>query len=577
MSKTNNSGSEKQHYYKLKESMFSKYFKLPNEKLQAHLARMEHGNSEIYTSPFFGLSKCESNDEKLKLFSRIVDGWKDILEASDLNDSWPSLYKFENDLLEKVGPMSIQEPLSQRMGDIDSYYEAILHASKPISEKALQAVTDEFSKVRGLRIRGQKQTLALMKKSTSAGAPTMGKKKDHLDTYPCEVFYQPLSKTEALPVTFQDEDSIPNYQINFYNPKIDSKYYATAVVGWRGQEGGPTPEDTKQRVIWMFPFAVNLVELQWYQPFIEACQRFDLVPAWVSMDDVDHHITELFDTKSPQDLVVCTDFSKFDQHFNDDMQKAAYKVMYRLANTGDHDTQDWFTEGPFNAKYGIPLCIGENKIIAGSHGMASGSGGTNADETIAHRALQHEAALQSGAVLNPHSQCLGDDGVLSYPGITVEDVIRTYASHGQDMNPTKQYVSTQDCVYLRRWHHKDYRVNGVCVGVYSTYRALNRLAMQERFYDEEVWNREMVALRYLSILENVKYHPLRERFVDYCIKGDKYRFGIDLPGFLENIDSIAQKATEQMPDFLGYTKSLQKGEATGLSNWWIVKYLKSKA
>lgn len=573
MSKTNKNRNERKGKYSFKwipSDRFDQFFKLPNDKLQAHIARMEHGNDTIYTSPFYGLSKLRTNEDKLKRFREIVDGWKTILEGSSLNASWPTLMQFENDLLEKVGPMSIQKPLSERMDDVASYYESILLDSKPIDDAAIQAVYNEFSQVRGLRIRSQERTLENMKKSTSAGAPFMGKKRDHLDVYPCDTFSQAFY--------FHDDKFKLLPEVYYENRAIDRAYFATAVIGWRGQEGGPEPKDTKQRVIWMFPFGVNLCELQWYQPFIESCQRFDLVPAWVSMDDVDAHITKLFDTKGPDDLVVCTDFSKFDQHFNRDMQTAAYKIMYRLAQTGDDDTDSWFIDGTFDAKYNIPLCVGEGKIIYGDHGMGSGSGGTNADETIAHRALQHEAALRSGVELNPHSQCNGDDGVLSYPGITVEDVIRTYCEHGQEMNPEKQYVSTQDCVYLRRWHHKDYRDHGICVGVYSTYRALNRLAMQERFYDEKVWSKEMVALRYLSILENVKYHPLREEFVNYCIKGDKYRLGIDIPGFLDNIDAEASKATEQMPDFLGYTKTMQASSgAKAPSTWWIVRYLKSIA
>ena len=160
-----------------------------------------------------------------------------------------------------------------------------------------------------------------------------------------------------------------------------------------------------------------------------------------------------------------------------------------------------------------------DRVITGAHGMGSGSGGTNADETIVHRMLQHEAALNAGEQLNLSSQCLGDDGVLTYPGCTVEDVIRSYTAHGLEMNPDKQYASTQDCTYLRRWHHTSYRVNGVCVGVYSTNRALGRLAEQERFYDPRKWSKEMVALRQLSIIENCKWHPLFEKFVDFCMKG----------------------------------------------------------
>lgn len=67
----------------------------------------------------------------------------------------------------------------------------------------------------------------------------------------------------------------------------------------------------------------------------------------------------------------------------------------------------------------------------------------------------------------------------------------------------------------------------------------------------------MVELRYLSILENCKWSPYFHEFIDFCIEGDKYRLGIDIPGFFENLQSYADKATDLMPDFLGYTKSLQ--------------------
>lgn len=82
--------------------------------------------------------------------------------------------------------------------------------------------------------------------------------------------------------------------------------------------------------------------------------------------------------------------------------------------------------------------------------MGSGSGGTNFDETLAHRALQYAAAFNQNQELNPNSQCLGDDGILTYPGINVEDVVKVYASMGQDMNPEKQYAAKDNTVYLRR-------------------------------------------------------------------------------------------------------------------------------
>lgn len=324
----------------------------------------------------------------------------------------------------------------------------------------------------------------------------------------------------------------------------------------------------------MFPFGVNVCELQVYQMGIDVAKRIGFCPAWEGMDAVDRRVTKLFDTKGKRDLIVCTDFSKFDQHFNKDMQNCAKSILTSLLNTSSYSRM-WL-ENVFPVKYMIPLAYDYGMIRRGLHGMGSGSGGTNFDETLTHRALQYEAALSHHQKLNPNSQCLGDDGMLSYPGITVEDVTQVYSSHGQEMNLDKQYASEHDCTYLRRWHQDDYREDGVCVGVYSTYRALGRLCEQERYYDPEVWGPRMVALRQLSILENCKYHPLFNEFVEYCMKGDKYRLGIDIPRFFDEIAHFAKEATDLMPDFLGYTASLGNDNPDrGIENWRVVKLLKS--
>lgn len=530
---------------KSNEINFGKYFNLPNPGLRSYFDRVRAGNSDEYRTTFAKGCSLE----------QVLADWKPSIDK--IENEWPTLLEFENDLAKKVGPLSIQKPLSERMDDIDAYYESISKDSKPLSDKAVAAVIREWSGLRGLHIRGQERTVDLMKKSTNSGSPFFTKRRAVTKkTLPCDVT--------------MDSPTVVHQMLDGHD------WLACAVLGWRGQEGGPTDEDVKQRVVWMFPYAVNIRELQFYQPAIETAQKFNLVPAWVGMEAVDQRITKLFDTKGRNDLVICTDFSKFDQHFNADMQACAKSIITKLLDNSS-ESRKW-VEDVFPIKYAIPLAYDFGEVREGLHGMGSGSGGTNFDETLTHRALQYEAAIEHGKMLNPNSQCLGDDGILTYPGITVEDVMQSYSKHGQEMNEDKQSASTQDCTYLRRWHHRDYRVDGVCVGVYSTYRALGRLCEQERYYDPEVWNSRMVALRQLSIIENCKYHPLREEFVDFCMKRDKYRLGLDIPGFFDNISKIAKDAIDYMPDFLGYTKSLSMPKRdAGITDWWVVNYLKSKA
>nr|UAW00653.1 MAG: RNA-dependent RNA polymerase [Porcine picobirnavirus] len=544
--------------FKSNESKFGNYFKLPNPGLRSYFNRVVAGQPDEYRTPF----------GKGKSVQKILSEWAPNIQT--LATEWPTLVDFENDLKAKVGPLSIMKPLRDRMKDIDNYYDLIKGKSEPVKLSAIAAVLKEFEVIRGFEMKTEEQTVFEMKKSTSSGSPFFIKRKSCLeDTIPCDVCQTGNTVIQKLQVYHSEKAKLTSTY-----PTRTSKYtfLACAVLGWRGQEGGPKRGDVKQRVVWMFPFAVNIQELRMYNPLIELCQAHNLVPAWVSMEAVDERITKMFDSKAPQDLVVCTDFSKFDQHFNSNLQNCARDILYGLA-TKNLDTAKWF-QFVYPIKYMIPLAYDWNKIRFGAHGMASGSGGTNADETLTHRALQYEAAQSQGKLLNVYSQCLGDDGILTYPGITVEDVMRSYTKHGLEMNETKQYASTQDCVYLRRWHHKDYRRDGICVGVYSTFRAIGRLCEQERYYDPEVWGRENVALRQLSIIENCKNHPLFEEFVKFCMKQDKYRLGLDIPGFLDNIAKVAKKAIDLMPDFLGYTKSVQKNAPTGIENWEVVKLLK---
>lgn len=527
------------------EQSFSNFFKLPNPGLKGYFEHVRNGVNEEYRTTFY---------KKETPISEILENWDKELIA--IQKEWPSLYQFESDLREKVGPLSIMKPLVERMDDIDAYYDSISMDQIPISQGAIDATLREWKQVAGLQIRSINRTVELMKKSTNSGSPYFTKKK------------RVVKETVPFDIRANDQQII-----QYLN---GATYDCCAVLGWRGQEGGPDWDDVKQRVVWMFPFAVNIAELSVYQPLIESFQRFDLVPAWVSMESVDRRVTRLFDTKGDNEI-ICTDFSKFDQHFNHTCQNVAHDILLKMFES-DKDILDWL-KNVFPIKYNIPLAYDWDKIRYGKHGMGSGSGGTNADETLLHRTLQHESALAQGKELNPNSQCLGDDGILSYPGCSVKDVVQTYSSHGLRMNLDKQYVSKQDCVYLRRWHHNEYRKDGVCVGVYATMRALGRLCEQERYYEPKVWGPKAVALRQLSIIENVKYHPLNERFVDFCMKGDKFRLGLDIPGFLDNIEKEAQKLIEYMPDFLGYTKSLQhegrETKTTGIEQWWIVQYLKS--
>lgn len=535
---------------------FGAYFKTPNPGLRAYLHHTGVGSDEVIR---FALWQDKD-------VSRVIEDWNDILLSEKVDSKMPGLEAYELEMRDKIGPLSVQLPLSQRIESIEQYYTAIETKSQPIDERAIRAFQETLIPVRGVSSRSQSETVRNMRLSTNSGNPYFMKRRLALgDTMPILGFGDYLNGT----------------YLQFL--KNGTSVFATcAILGWRGQEGGPTPDDVKQRVVWMMPLAVNIAELQWYQPAITAWQKRNINSAYISMRAVEEKITRFFDSKGDEYAIV-TDFSKFDQHFNRDLQESAKQCITFM---GDFKTvpdqaggyyRNWLEE-IFPIKYNIPLMCSENLMYTGAHGMGSGSGGTNFDECCAHGCMQHEAAILNGATLNPFSNAYGDDGYLSFEGIDVDKVISAYSSHGQEMNPDKQSADKHSAVYLRRYFHDSYRDSlGIMLGVYSTFRALGRLLYQERYYDPEVWSKEMVILRALSILENCKNSPIFYKFVDFVRKGDKFELGLKIPGFLDRLARQVKKANEMIPDFLGYTKTLQGDDGSGIENWAVVKYLKSLA
>lgn len=515
-----------------------KYYRLPNPGLLAYFSHTDRGSNEDIRPPFW---KGESRES-------VVQRWTDILQPEKLDTIVPGLGTYEEEMRKKIGPLSIQEPLVERVPKIEEYYTDVLLPSKPIDHRAIEAFLKTVRPVKAQK-RGIEATLKKMRLSTNSGAPEFMKRRVVSNSYYLneqEMWSQMLkSKSELLPAT----------------------------LGWRGQEGGPSVEDVKQRVLFMFPFLYNLEELQYYQVLIELWQHYHINSAYENMRAVEVKLTKLFDTKGDE-FVVVTDFTGFDQHFNPDLQAAAKEcIQFQI-----HNGNDWL-ENVFPIKYEIPLVCNDRLMYRGKHGMGSGSGGTNFDECNSHGCMQHEVAILKGKSLNPYSNAYGDDGYLSYPGIDVDDVISCYSSHGQVMNPDKQSIDKHSAVYLRRYFHDSYRdKDGIMLGIYSTERALGRLLGQERYIPFEEGTNDYaryVILRALSIIENCNRHPKFHQFIDFVISGDRYKLGLAWPDFLNTLDKQLKRVTESDPQVLGFTKDLQRS-SLGINNWEVVKYLKSK-
>lgn len=490
-------------------------------KLFNYLESLKYGQSEVFRTPFWNKAPMPA----------IVKEWMKIVLASNIDTRMPGLLDVEIEQSKKVGPYSVIPPAHKRMDKLLEYWEPV-KGKEPLSQSAVNQVIKLF---RGkLRPYSREQSIAEMRLNTSAGLPYYMKRREALRIY-----------------------EHTNWQ-DFY-PYM-------AIWGTRVQPGGPRVVDEKVRSVFMMPFALNVKEGQYYYPLIRAMQQQNLPWPVQTLRWTEERVTRLFDTKPDDQLVLNTDFTSFDQTFREPLQQAAYDILLGISQGSAVSLID----NTFRVKYTLPLLISEDQAIFGDHGMGSGSTGTNPDENLSHKALQYEAAEDAGQELNPNSLVLGDDGLLTYKGITAEAVVKSYTRHGLVMNESKQYMDSKSTRYLQRYYHVSYRdAQGIMLGVYPTFRALGRLMAQERFQNPKYWGPKQVTLRALSILENCSNHPLFETFVDFVAHGDKYDLGRKIPDFYTLIEEEWEKYKAEH-ELESYT---QRNEGGSIRNWKVVKYL----
>lgn len=194
------------------------YFDLPNPDLRTILLRNERGYDEDIRPPFW---KGQSR-------SAVLAAWAKVLDASDVRSKYPTLFEYENEMREKVGPMSYVRPFSERKESVESYYTSVDRRSVPINQEAILDTCDWLKPIRGLRAKTVRATVESMRLNTFSGQPYCRDRRDVV------------------------EKTIENLDPTTY--AIEG-FKTCAILGERGQEGGPTPADVKNRVTWMFPMS----------------------------------------------------------------------------------------------------------------------------------------------------------------------------------------------------------------------------------------------------------------------------------------------------------------------------------
>ena len=296
-----------------------------------------------------------------------------------------------------------------------------------------------------------------------------------------------------------------------------------AILFWRGQSGGPSEEDVKNRVVWGFPMSWSIREAAYTKPFLALIRQEPSFSAWGTLETTADAVHRLIGyARDRGKILYSTDFSSFDQSVGPALGSFFWNAVRSSYPSSDWEELDAQQQNVTN----IPLVISNHSVFSGEHGLSSGSGWTSLLGTGTHRLCQTVLCEHLGVEWWAGNQVHGDDGVLALDkSVTPQMIDDGYALFGLEANADKQFVGESDCVYLQRYY-----LEGHQGGMYPSYRALNSLMGQERFHDPDKWGPDMVVVRAIMILENVKWNPLFKSLVKFVMDGDKYRLGADWPG-----------------------------------------------
>lgn len=366
----------------------------------------------------------------------------------------------------KFGPRSIAIPWRMRSDSLRDYYVNCNNDRVP-----------EFSSVKGtLRPISPDNAIHYLKNNTNSGLPYYTRKG--------------LVKTKAL------ED---------LNDLLSKDY--PCVLFTRTQEGNKT------RNVWGYPIADTLNEMTYYQPLLKHQMKESYRVALLGPDYVDKHITQLLlKYHSSDKLMLSIDFSSYDSTVSTNLQDCCFKYISGLFN--GHANGLEYISHRFKT---IPILTPDG-IITGQHGVPSGATFTNEVDSICQFII-------SSKFINP--SCIniqGDDGLYFCNEADKDNLIHEFESYGLKVNRDKTGFGNSG-TYLQRYYSLSNLKDGLVGGIYSIYRALNRLVYQERYSDFESYDingKDYYSIRAICILENCKYHPLFNEFVKLILSKDKY-------------------------------------------------------
>jgi len=519
--------------------------KLSQDSIDMYLSESAQQSASGY---FENLARGQKPTQRTPLYkdlssNEVFDLWVDFLKTRmERFDKERPLIEYDLSRLGKCGPQGGLKPLDDRLSDLFEYWQLPNTDGISWDGDCISLIRKElFGNVRDKRPLTVESVVKRDqyddKLITNSGSPDFAKRND------------------------------PSVLRNAIEDAKSGKWKEyPMILGSRSQRG-------KERFIFLAPFSTNIVEKRYLYPLMDQIRSLNnpFFAAWEGFESVEFQFGRINFFNSDVSYVQ-QDYTAMDKYFNSMLGKLVFEITKDFYQSSYHEEWDRIIQHVFD----IPVMTQIDKLVKGPHGLMSGSGLTNFLESIVSYYLTCAyggyIALNKGNLL-VESQGLGDDLVFnynsgSYSEEMVKDVMNIESGRlNLVLSPDKQRFDKHTTVYLQRFFDERLNINK---GNYPSILALNTAMYPERFHDAAKWSAEMETLRWIMILENCKNLPYFEELIQFFIKGDKFKLGLELPNFFQQLPITY----ENSKSIKGFVPSYnQEGLDRDIMHFATVQYL----
>lgn len=476
------------------------------------MKRTERGDDNVIVAP---IAEHSSPDDILREWDKLFNANKALVSKDLLTQEMSNRSKF--------GPRSIAIPWVERRSGVQKYFG--------------RGISKDRHLIGGLHLAQQTQPLTPRLRPISIDR---------------SINYLKNSTNSGLPFTTRKgnvKDIYGNGHLDELLARKDPCLLFTR-----------TQEMKKTRPVWGYPMADTIEEMCFFVPLLEYQKRIGWRAALLGPDEVDVRMVNLVKICQDNDLMLASyDFSAYDTDIKTLLQETSFDYIRSLFQAPFHDRIHEIA-----LRFRSIGLVTPDGLLTGEHGVPSGSTFTNEVDSIAQYKISKQIVSDDDLI-----NIQGDDG--GYGLKDPDKLSELFQSYGLTINEEKSTFSKTSIMYLQKLYDLEYIREGINGGIYSSYRALNRIIYPERFQlfqEDQIEGSDYWALRTIAILENCKYHPLFKELVRLVWKHDKYNLKYSIDGLRKYIKRI--NATKGIT---GLIKNQYGDEIQGILNFETVKVL----